>query len=476
MKLPGIYAAYALFLAIFGQTQVGIHAGLLVINAITIIAVFLLAKEFMNSLTAVASATCFALLSVSPTVYGIFLHAEHFVIVFAVFGLFVMLRALKHESFPELFLAGLLLGTGFLMKQHGLAFIGFSVLYIVYDSLMQHPSQFRLLLLRLLSFGVGVTAVLVCLCLIMAWTGVFSSFWFWTVDYAYAYISQVSPEQAWQGFTNRAIPIFQSASLIWIFVGFALIALATKKGGGNRSFFIVTYAIFSVLAICPGFYFRQHYFILLLPCASLLAGMAAKMLTDFLSRSFSRLIQYSMPILLFFTCIGQSLYLQREILFNMTPQSVSRSIYPDNPFTESLEIADFIRKHTNPEDYIAIIGSEPQIFFYSHRHSASGYIYMYPLMEKHIFALQMQKDFITNIETKKPKYLLIVNAPDSWCVLNPNSFMTLFDWINPYTQKNYRLAGMIELFSDNRALYHWGPQVKSPLSSQCWISIHERKV
>ena len=42
MKLPGIYAAYSLILAVFGQTHIAIHSGLLVINIATVFLVFLL--------------------------------------------------------------------------------------------------------------------------------------------------------------------------------------------------------------------------------------------------------------------------------------------------------------------------------------------------------------------------------------------------------------------------------------------------
>src|SRR5216117_4225850 len=35
MKFPGTYAAYALLMSIFGQTILGIHLGLLLINAAT---------------------------------------------------------------------------------------------------------------------------------------------------------------------------------------------------------------------------------------------------------------------------------------------------------------------------------------------------------------------------------------------------------------------------------------------------------
>src|ERR1700731_3714984 len=41
MKFPGTYAAYALILAVFGQTPAGVHLGVLVVNAMTVFLVFL---------------------------------------------------------------------------------------------------------------------------------------------------------------------------------------------------------------------------------------------------------------------------------------------------------------------------------------------------------------------------------------------------------------------------------------------------
>jgi hypothetical protein len=92
---------------------------------------------------------------------------------------------------------------------------------------------------------------------------------------------------------------------------------------------------------------------------------------------------------------GEYAYAGQLILKGIPPYQVSRSIYGLSPFYESLKIADFIKKNTNPEDRIAILGSEPQIFFWR---SASSYIYMYPLMENHDFIFQMQKDFINDIK------------------------------------------------------------------------------
>src|ERR1043166_1340792 len=63
MKFPGTYAAYALIMAIFGQTIVGIHLGLLLINAATILLIFLLGRRLIDSMAGIAAAVAYAVLS-----------------------------------------------------------------------------------------------------------------------------------------------------------------------------------------------------------------------------------------------------------------------------------------------------------------------------------------------------------------------------------------------------------------------------
>src|SRR3954468_7077141 len=48
MKLPGTYAAYALIMAVFGQTIRGIHLGLLVVNSITTVLLYLLGRRLFG--------------------------------------------------------------------------------------------------------------------------------------------------------------------------------------------------------------------------------------------------------------------------------------------------------------------------------------------------------------------------------------------------------------------------------------------
>jgi hypothetical protein len=49
MKFPGTYAAYAVIMSIFGQTVAGIHLGLLLINVATVVLIFFLGRQLVNS-------------------------------------------------------------------------------------------------------------------------------------------------------------------------------------------------------------------------------------------------------------------------------------------------------------------------------------------------------------------------------------------------------------------------------------------
>src|SRR6266478_1076712 len=93
MKLPGTAAAYALIMAVFGQTPSGIHLGLALANAASIILIFLIGRRLLDDVTGVGAAAAFALMSLSPSVLGLAAHATHFVVLFALTGILVLLKA-----------------------------------------------------------------------------------------------------------------------------------------------------------------------------------------------------------------------------------------------------------------------------------------------------------------------------------------------------------------------------------------------
>src|SRR5438105_1862762 len=168
MKLPGTYAAYALIMAVFGQSPAGIHLGMILVNAATVILMFLLAKRLFGPLAGVAAASSFALLSSSEAVLGFAGHATHFVVLAALSGILVLLRAIEVKRTMPYFLSGLLLGLAFVFKQPGLLFILFGGLYLIVSERPQAGNWRGTFHFAIYSAGAVFPFALTCLIFLLA--------------------------------------------------------------------------------------------------------------------------------------------------------------------------------------------------------------------------------------------------------------------------------------------------------------------
>ena len=130
----------------------------------------------------------------------------------------------------------------------------------------------------------------------------------------------------------------------------------------------------------------------------------------------------------------------------MGPIAACRAVYGANPFPEAVQIASYIRVHTSNDEKIAVLGSEPEIYFYSGRRSATGYIYTYGLMENQKYALKMQKEMAGEIEAAHPKYVVYVDVKTSW-LRAPKSETFIFDWAQNYLERGYDLVNSGDIFT-----------------------------
>ncbi|MCJ7730358.1 MAG: hypothetical protein MUO27_10845 [Sedimentisphaerales bacterium] len=173
--------------------------------------------------------------------------------------------------------------------------------------------------------------------------------------------------------------------------------------------------------------------------------------------------------------VGFSLFKQRLYLFYLSPEDVCRLCYRGNPFPESLEIAKYLKQNSSPDDTVAVIGSEPQIYFYSNRRAATRYIYTYPLMEAHDYAAAMQKEMIQEIESAKPELMVFVNVRTSWLTRN-SSVTTIFNWFDQYADNFYDRVGIIEMRPDGQTIYRWDEQTAGYRhTSDRWVAVYKRK-
>jgi len=476
MKMPGIYAGYALIEAAFGETPRAIHVGLLLVNGVTILLVFLLANRLYGQVAGVAAAAAYAFLSLGVPVQGIFANAEHFVLPPALGGILLLIRSENRPGPWPTLAGGLLLGLAFLTKQHGAAFIVFAALHLLFSELRYRPFAWKAFSLRSLLFLVGVLLPFGLTCLILWRVGVFDKFWFWTFDYAREYASGLQLSDGLHNLRGRITILVLSAPLLWALAGVGLTAPVWNRKVRKQSAFMAGFGVFSFLAVCPGLYFRPHYFVFLLPAVSILVGVAIAGLEGLFAGSGSVRVGRIAAFLLIAGSILQGAYQQRGFLFFSDPVTACRTTHGfHNLFPESLEIARYIKEHTTEEDRIAVIGSEPQIYFYARRRGATGYIYTYALMEDHDFAQAMQQEMIQEIESARPKYLVFVNIAMSWFV-RPDSVKDIFEWSERYQDEFYEVAGIIDMVSWDRVLYRWDEEAigYSP-QSEFWLAVFVRR-
>lgn len=474
MKMPGTYGAYAVIMSIFGQTNRGIHFGLLLLNAATLFLLFLLVKRLFNVFTGLAAAAFFALLSSGQQVQGIFANAEHFVLLPALGGLLLIFLAVDTQKRQPLFMGGMLLGLSFLMKQHAVTFILFGGVYVLVAEYKKKSNFWKKVPADLGIFFGGVILPFGLTCLILWQTGAFKNFWFWTFNYAQKYASSLPLAVGMKNLWGTFPKIVNAHVGIWLLAGLGLASLFWNKRIKRHRLFVLGFFLFSFLATCPGFYFRPHYFILLLPAAAILAGIGVDSIQNVFQNS--RLAQKlkMIPILLLISVLALSVYQHRQYLFSLSPEKISRLTYGANPFPESLEIARYISENSSKEDRIAILGSEPQIYFYAKRRSATGHIYTYALMENHNYAEQMQEEMIREIESVRPKYIIFVSISTSW-LARPDSIQTIFQWFDLYQKKYYQRVGVIDIFSNQSTVYRWGEE-SYPYAprSPFWLAVFER--
>jgi len=470
MKFPGAYAAYALIMWIFGQTSIGIHLGLLIVNIASIVVVFLIARRLTGLIAGIAAAASYAILSASPSVLGLAAHATHFVMLPTLLGALVLLKPVLAKKM--VFVSGILFGAGLVMKQPAIFFICFGASYLLFRD-WRAKLTFPETLLRNSLF---IAASLIPLAGTVFWlwrAGVLAKFWFWTVLYAREYAGVIPISHAPRMFLEQIGPVIGFGWPLWSLAALGVAASFLDKAMRNAAFFILTFIAFSGLALSSGFLFRYHYFIFVLPAVCLLVGVATASASSFCSR-LPRLFSF-LPLAIFVMCSRVALSGQLPLL-SQRPTDAVRMIYRPNPFSEAVQVAEYLQGHTNPTDTIAILGSEPEIYFYAHRHSATGYIYTYPLMEPQRYAVQMQREMMLEIEAARPKYLVFVAVPTSW-LKRSNSETEIFDWFDRYSAADFQLDGLVNIVSPEQSDYYL-PLLVDPRSirlSEYYLLIFKRR-
>jgi hypothetical protein len=149
-------------------------------------------------------------------------------------------------------------------------------------------------------------------------------------------------------------------------------------------------------------------------------------------------------------------------------------LYGQNAFAELAQVGRYLAEHSRPDDRIAVLGSEPQLFLYANRGSVSGHIYMYPLLEAQPYAAQMQRQLINDIEQARPPWIVLTTNPFSW-LRQEGSPVTIIDWIDPYLAAHYHCVARMEVFADRPSEFiEDSERLRLTPQGDHWIGIFRR--
>jgi hypothetical protein len=470
VKFPGIYAVYAIIEAIFGQTTAGIHLGLLVVNILSGTILFFIGARIIGKTYGAFAVSCFFVITLSQTTSGFSANSEHFLIFFAMLGILLALIATapateKQEItagsvFPFsrvlparpflIFYSGFSLGIAYTIKQQAFLFILFCLYFLFFKWIVEKPANYKRILFEFILYCVGAGLPFGITCLIFLRLGIFDKFWWWTWSYPRIYAQLIPFSQALYRFK---LAFFSSSlhtglwTIFWPLCALAAVGMvaAIRNKVRWKTLFLSSLLLSSFIAVSIGFSFYPHYFLLAAPSVALLAAAGAESIAGCFSSKQSHLPFINTGTLAIIIVLMFAIYMERSYLFDLDEISIARAAYGGNPFPESVEIGNYLKNNTSTEDKIAVLGSEPQIYFYSGRKAATHYIYTYEMIADHPYAHQFQTEMIKEIQEAKPKFLLVVNINASWHA-RPAEHIdnTIFDWLEKYAPGNYLRTGIIE--------------------------------
>jgi hypothetical protein len=412
-KPPGIFLAYAGAFALLGQSIEAIHLFMFGWTAVTALALFGCVRRLSGPLAGAFAVLVFAIASADPRVAANAANTEIFMLLPMVASFYCALRALEAESALRWWiLCGALAAAACWFKQVAAVNVLYVVALPVVDGLLRRPRAARAAFLRAaggLALGVALVTVpgLVALAAVGAWDPFVDA----VILHNLRYSQGNTFEQG--GAALRHWLTWQAPGLGTFWALAAIGALVPKLAGRRSWALLVGWLAASAAGVSVGLYFRPHYFIQALPAVAALCGVVLgaagawilarpPIAPAVLGLSALTVLAAAPPILA-----------NSSIREAGTPEAISRAIYGQNPFPESLEIGKYIRRTSGPEDRVYIIGSEPQILFYAARRSATRYIFFYPLTGDYPGVLERQRGVVAEVEAARPLYVVWFNIETS---------------------------------------------------------------
>jgi 4-amino-4-deoxy-L-arabinose transferase-like glycosyltransferase len=391
-KPPGVFAAYAVILSVFGTTPAAIHWAAQVYTLATLGLLYLTARRLFGSATGFAAALLAAYMTLDRCVLGNAANTELFMILPLTAGLLAAVRSAEDSSLAWAAVAGACGMAALMFKQVALPNVAFHGLLLL-------AAQRRKALL-LLAYALAAAAVLAAVVGYFAAVGALRDFTDCVIRHNLAYAQQVPLAQYPAFFVATfSVIAFQWWPLMLLAVEGYRWADATER---PRVRLTVIWLAMSLVGVVVGGYFREHYYIQAIPPLAILAGRGAVHVGRRWSPN-----RPALPVFLALGAIAYGVLVMPKYYLADNPAEKSRLLYADAPFPESIPVGEYLARTAGLDDTIFVYGSEPQIYFYANRRAACRYIYVYPLLTPAPGVLERQQTALDEITANRPRFIVV---------------------------------------------------------------------
>lgn len=421
MKPPGLFYSYALLAGLFGYSGVGAHLALLFVSLSNMIFTYLIARDLGGKRMAAIAAFAFIFLSFNPGASGIYLVAEHVALLWGLPGIWL---ALAYPGKPDKYLllvSGLLLSLSVLVKQTAAVFGLAVVIYWLLKWLQQRREQS----LRPLVWWLAGGIIPLLGAWILLWaSGTLDEAKFWLLDYSQRYASSVDESKMGLYFQTSWNLVSEGYEGYFALAGAGLLALWWSRLSVPVKVFISSWTLLSALTIAPGLRFYGHYYLLAFPALCIAGAMLFYTIGVRLSKN------NTLPLVL--TVLGllwgaHHVFIKQNLYIRPNLRLISQTYSPGNPFVEHQLLSAELKKVLQPNDTVAVFGSDLQYFIYLDKKSPIRHVYM-PFIAKGQFpeAVEWQNETLRVLRETRPKYVIFNAYPYAW--------MTRFDRQNNFTR------------------------------------------
>jgi len=386
---------------IFGNWINGLRIFGFIIIALTAFMIFLIGKNIRDTGLGFISAFIFVFLQLFiPGMFGFLLLSETVSNLFVVLAIYLLFH--KKLDSKIAFIIGSVSSLAFLIRQTSLFLVAIVLPYIYYNKSIKKKSN------HLYYFLLGVFSIISIFIIYLILNSAIGDAIYHT------FLSMLDPYGPYATGGDASLNIFKIFFLMYFFYNnlaitlLAIIGIMTLQGIKEK--IVILWFILSLASsqISPSVFF--HYYIIVLPAFSLLAGIGCKNVLG-AGKIFykNKIVYYSLSILsiviLAILLIAQFSNFVFYPIFSMA----SGKAYIDTlSYNDEIFIMDML-KNTTKGEHIFVFPSEPQIYYLTGKDPISKKIHFNAVWFTNANYSQMEEYIFQPISEKMPKYIIIAN-------------------------------------------------------------------